>query len=166
MSEYSEFFLNSKSNVVHLETLEISHSAFSKTYFIVRNAVKGIEATLETSEVKSFEYYPLKISAAGSKGDLDQSISIELGDLGEVVPTELDRIKAANAFEEKPVVKYRVYRSDDLTAPLIGPWVLEIANFAFNETGCLFEAKAPSLNVNRTGELYKTARFPMLRGFV
>lgn len=166
MTSYTEFFLNSKSSVVHLETLEISHSAFSRTFYIVRNAVQGVTVTLEDGNEQFFEYYPLRISPPGNKTDLDQSISIELGDLGELIPTELDRVKAAGKFDEKPVVKYRAYRSDDLELPLIGPWVLEIANIAFNETGCVFEAKAPSLNVNRTGELYKTARFPMLRGFV
>jgi hypothetical protein len=30
----------------------------------------------------------------------------------------------------------------------------------------MFEAKAPSLNVNKTGELYTFDRFPMLKGFL
>lgn len=166
MPNYAEFFLNSKSSVVELETLEISHSAFSQTYFIVRNATQGITVQLENSDSQFFEYYPLRITPLGSKDDLDQVIGIDLGDLGEIVPTELDRVAAANKFDEKPVVKYRAYRSDDLTAPLLGPFVLEISNFAFNDEGCSFEAKAPSLNVNATGEFYKVARFPMLRGFV
>lgn len=166
MPNYSEFFLNSKSSVVQLELLEISHSVFSKTYYIVRNATQGVTVTLEDSSTQFFEYYPLRITPLGSKGDLDQVISIDLGDLGEIVPTELDNVKFSNKFDEKPTVKYRTYRSDDLTAPLLGPFTLEISNFAFNDEGCSFEAKAPSLNINATGEFYKVARFPMLRGFV
>lgn len=166
MSAYSEYFLNSNSNVVQLELLEISHSAFTQTYYVVRNAVNGVTVTLETAVEQEFTYYPLKITPLGSKDDLDQSLRIDLGDLGEVLPNELDAVSDALGFDEKPVVKYRAYRSDDLSEPLIGPWVLEVTSFNFNREGSSFEAKAPSLNINRTGELYKIARFPMLRGFV
>lgn len=166
MSAYTEYFLNSNSSVVQLELLEISHSAFTQSYYVVRNAVNGVTVTLETLVNQAFEYYPLKITPVGAKDDLDQFLRIDLGDLGEVLPTELDAVSNALGFSEKPVVKYRTYRSDDLTAPLLGPWVLEVDTFNFNREGSSFEAKAPSLNINRTGELYKIARFPMLRGFI
>lgn len=166
MSAYSEYFLNSASNIVQLETLEITHSAFTQDYFVVRNATLGITATLEDSSEKDFTYYPLKITPLGSLDNLDQSIRIDLGDLGEVLPLELDAVSSALGFTEKPVVKYRIYRSDDLTEPLLGPILLQIDSFTFSREGSSFEAKAPSLNINRTGEIYKLARFPMLRGFL
>ena len=164
--DYCEYFLNSNSQIVRLETLEISHSAFTQTYYVVRNAVKGLTATLETSEEVDFVYYPLKIKPLGTKDDLDQSMNITFGDLGEVLPTELDAVSDAMGFSEKPIVKYRCYRSDDLTEPLLGPIILEVTAFSFTKQGSSFDAKAPSLNLNRTGELYKLARFPMLRGFI
>ena len=71
-----------------------------------------------------------------------------------------------DGFSEKPRVVYRTYRSDDLTRPLFGPIVLEVDSFAFNREGSTFTAKAPSLNINKTGELYRLERFPMLRGFL
>lgn len=166
MTTYAEFFLNSKSSVVQLETLEISHPDFTKIYRIVRNAVQGVEVKLESGEVAFFSYYPLKIENGGARDDLDQSLTINLGDLGEVLPRELDEIAGKNGFGIKPSVVYRTYRSDDLTRPLFGPVVLEVESFAFNREGSTFEAKAPSLNVNKTGELYKIDRFPMLRGFL
>jgi hypothetical protein len=166
MTTYAEFFLNSKSSVVQLETLEISHPNFTKTYRIVRNAVEGVFATLETGAIAKFDYYPLQIENGGVRDDLDQSLKINLGDLGEVLPNELDEISSANGFGIKPTVVYRTYRSDDLSRPLFGPVLLEVSSFAFNREGSSFEAKAPSLNVNKTGELYKIDRFPMLRGFL
>jgi hypothetical protein len=166
MTTYAEFFLNSRSSVVQLETLEISHPNFTKVYRIVRNAVKGITATLETGSIVIFDYYPLRIENNGSRDDLDQSLTITLGDLGEVLPLELDSVASAQGFNEKPVVTYRTYRSDDLTQPLFGPVILEVESFAFNREGSTFTAKAPSLNINKTGELYKLERFPMLRGFL
>ena len=166
MSAYTDYFLNSDSNIIQLELIEISHSAFTQTYRVVRNATNGVTVTLEDASVETFEYYPLKLTPLSSQDDLEQSIKIVLGDLGEVLPMELDAVSSANGYEEKPIVKYRTYRSDDLTTPLIGPWLLEVVAFNFDREGSTFEAKAPSLNVNRTGEAYKLARFPMLRGFI
>ena len=166
MTNYAEFFLKSKSSVVQLETLEISHSNFTKVYRVVRNAVQGLTAKLENGESVTFDYYPLSIENAGVRDDLDQSITVNLGDLGEVLPKELDEVSSNDGFGIKPTVVYRTYRSDDLTRPLFGPVVLEVTSFAFNREGSTFEAKAPSLNVNKTGELYKLDRFPMLRGFL
>ena len=166
MTDYTEFFLSSKSSVVQLETLEISHSAFTQTYRVVRNAVAGVTVTLETAAQASFTYYPLRITGVGLRENLDFGIKVDLGDLGEVLPEELDAVASADGYEEKPIVIYRTYRSDDLTSPLFGPVVLEVKSFSFNRQGSTFEARAPSLNVNKTGELYSLDRFPMLRGFL
>lgn len=166
MKTYAEFFLNSKTSVVQLETLEILHPNFTKIYRIVRNAVEGVTLALENGQSVTFDYYPLQIENAGVRDDLDQAIKINLGDLGEVLPKELDEVSSNNGFGTKPTVVYRTYRSDDLSRPLFGPVTLEVSSFAFNREGSTFEAKAPSLNVNKTGELYKLDRFPMLRGFL
>ena len=166
MTTYAEFFLNSKSSVVQLETLEISHPNFTKVYRIVRNAVQGISTKLENGSYATFDYYPLKIENAGVRDDLDQSLTINLGDLGEVLPKELDEVSSNDGFGVKPTVIYRTYRSDDLNRPLFGPVTLEVSTFAFNREGSTFEAKAPSLNINKTGEIYSLDRFPMLRGFL
>lgn len=166
MTSYAEFFLNSRSSVVQLELMEISHPNFTKVYRIVRNAVKGITVTLETGATAAFDYYPMRIENNGSKDDLDQSFTITLGDLGEVLPKELDSVASSQGFDVKPAVTYRTYRSDDLSRPLFGPVLLEVESFAFNREGSTFTAKAPSLNINKTGERYKLERFPMLRGFL
>ncbi len=166
MTTYAEFFLKSKSSVVQLETLEISHPDFTKVYRVVRNAVQGVTVALENNSSATFDYYPLKIENAGIRNDLDQSITINLGDLGEVLPKELDEVSSNNGFSIKPTVIYRTYRSDDLSRPLFGPVLLEVTTFAFNREGSSFEAKAPSLNITKTGEVYKIDRFPMLRGFL
>lgn len=166
MSAYSEYFLNSASSVVQLETLVISHPSFTKDYNLVRNKTTGLVATTETGAVITFEYYPLKIVGTGIRENLDFGIRVDLGDLGDILPTELDNVSSDQAFHIKPMVVYRSYRSDDLTTPLYGPLVLEVGLFNFKRTGSVFEAKAPSLNINKTGEIYTLDRFPMLRGFL
>lgn len=166
MSKYSEFFLLSNSHVVELETLEISHPAFSKIYRIVRNSSNGLIATLETGEIVTFDYYPLRITPMQSSDDLDQGIKIEFGDLGQILPIELDNIAAAGSFGIKPKAIYRTFRSDDLSAPMNGPFVFEIKQMPFNLNGVAFEASAPKINLNSTGEIYTADRFPMLAGFL
>ena len=167
MADYVGFFFNSPSRVVDLQTFEIQHPNFSRWYRIVRNNKNGLWANLETGENVFFEYYPVKITAQSDVGDLDFSIQIDFGDLGEIIPKELDRVRAANAMGIKPKVLYREYRSDDLSSPMNGPLILEAKQFSFKNDGATFEAKAPSLNINRTGITYSVSGpFRTLRGFL
>lgn len=166
MSAYSEYFLNSKSSIVQLECLEISHPNFTQIYRVVRNAVKGVVVTHEDTNICLYTYYPLQIKPSQSRDNLDTSIQVNLGDLGNVLPQELDEISDAAGFDTKPVVKYRTYRSDDLSAPLFGPLILQVTTFSFKREGATFEAHAPLLNLSKTGEVYSIARFPMLRGLL
>jgi hypothetical protein len=152
--------------VVQLELLEISHSSFSQVYRIVRNKMDGVTVTLEDSSSHFFEYYPLQITIGKSSNDLDQTLQCDFGDLGETLPQELDRVANDDSFEEKPVLLYRTYRSDDLTQPLSGPVRYEIPNIPFKRQGASFEARAPRLNQNTTGEIYTFPRFPSLKGFL
>lgn len=166
MSNYTDFFLKCKSSIVQLELLEISHPNFSKVYRLVRNATNGITVKLEDGVFYIFDYCPLKISASNEQDNLDQTIKIQLGDLGEIVPTEIDLVELGNGYATKPILKYRTFRSDDLNNVLYGPLVLEIKQFTCNRDGALFEASAPSVNNNKTGEIYSIDRFPMLRGLL
>ena len=163
---YAEFFLKSRASVVQLELLEISHPAFTQAYRIVRNAASGVTVTLENDTEETFLYYPCRVTSLGNRMDLDQAFRIDLGDLGEVLPLELDAVADADAFVVKPSVVYRTYRSDDLSQPLFGPLELEVSSFSFKAEGASFVARAPRLNETMTGELYKLDRFPMLRGFL
>jgi len=166
MSDYSQFFLNTSSSVIQLELVEISHPNFSKVYRVVRNAIAGVTVTLEDASVVTFDYYPLAITPTGSNTDLDQALQVQVGDLGSIIPPELDLVDAAGGFIVKPVLLYRTYRSDDLDTPLIGPLKFQIDNIAFQKEGATISASAPRLNLNQTGELYSMDRFPMLRGFL
>src|ERR1044072_7376549 len=98
MSAYSEFFLNSNSSVIQLDCLEISHSAFSQTYYVVRNASLGVTVIHETGVEHDYVYYPMRLSLSGPRDDLDHILKVQFGDLGELVPAELDAIRATNTF--------------------------------------------------------------------
>lgn len=165
MSDLSEYYLNSRSDVKQLDLIEISHSQFSKVYRIVRNWRAGVTVDLSPDQQDvAFEYYPLQVELEGNKDDLDSSIKVNLGDLGEVVPSEIDRIAEANAWDEKPQMRHWTFQSDNLTQPLSGPFDFEIPAIAFTEEGASFEASAPQLNLTKTGERITLVRFPMQRG--
>lgn len=166
MSAYSEFFFNTPRSVAQLQLLEISHPSFSQTYYVVRNARLGLTGVVhEDTTVHNYVYVPMRINQSDSRDDLDTGINVQFGDLGETLPNELDRVFNDSSYDTAPTVKYRVYRSDDLTQPLYGPLTLQIRSISQDENGASFEAKAPRLNFNRTGKIYTIADFPMLRGF-
>lgn len=162
-----EFFLNSASSVVRLECLEISHPDFTRVYYVVRNATRGITVRHEDGIWRDYEYHPMRIQSLGITADLDSGIRVDLGDLGTLVPSEIKSVMAAGGMAEKPLVNYRVYRADVLDKVMDGPLRLEIKKVSRNDKGwCSFEAKAVALNASVTGEIYDLTRFYPLRGFL
>lgn len=122
--------------------------------------------TVTLPDESTYDYYPARVLPIASSDDLVQSLAITLGDVGDVIATEIAAVWEANGMETRPTLTYRAYRSDDLSAPITGSErVLEIVNVTTSRDGATFEAQAPELNANRTGELYDLERFPMLRGF-
>jgi hypothetical protein len=88
MSDLANYFLASRRDVVGLELLEVTHPNFTKAYRIVRNAADGVVVDLSPAEQGvPFEYYPARFQAKGARDDLDFAITINLGDLGEVMPS-------------------------------------------------------------------------------
>jgi hypothetical protein len=167
MSALSEYYLDSRSTIVQLDLVEVSHPDFSQPYRIVRNARKGVTVDLSPDELAvPFVFYPAKVESLGVRDDLDAAIRVDIGDLGELIPGEIDAVTEAGGFMTKPTVRYWTFRSDQLTAPIYGPLHLEIPSISFSEEGASFEAKAPSLNSSKTGERYTLDTFVMLRGFL
>jgi len=167
MGSYSEYFLNSRSTVVQLDLVELTHPNFTQPYRIVRNAAKGVTVDLAPDELAvPFVYYPARVESTGARDDLDVAIRVDIGDLGDLIPAEIDEVAEAGGFMTKPAVRYWTFRSDQLNAPIYGPLHLEVPSLSFSEEGASFEARAPSLNSTKTGERLTLERFPMQRGFL
>jgi hypothetical protein len=179
MSALTEFFLSSPWHVRQLDLLEIEHPNFTQTYRIVRNAYRKLPSSTPTVPVWGvevehegglgpFEYVhcPMSVKPIGNGADLTQELSVTLGDLGEIISKEVAAVTAANKMDIRPTLKFRCYRSDDLLEPIFGPVTLELKDVTTSEEGTSFNAIAPLLNVSRTGVLYTTEQFPMLRGFL
>jgi hypothetical protein len=161
------YFLDSNRDVVRLELVEFSHPSFTQVYRRVRNARDGVTVTLEDGITQAeFPYLPMEITELGDQANLDTGIRIDFGDLGEVLPRELDAAYLDDGMANKPEIVYRAYRSDDLESPVIGPLRLQATTFSFQREGASFEASAPYVNNTKTGETYNLTRFPMVRGFL
>lgn len=165
MSAYSEFFLAAPRSVVQLQLVELLHP-HALPYRFVRNNRAGVTVTHEDATSKAYTYLPMKIEELGTRDDMDVGLRVSFGDLGEELPRVFDNFALADAFGTYPDLNFRVYRSDDLAAPLYGPLKLSVARVTFNGAGCTMEARAQRLNVNKTGLLYRFETFPMLRGYL
>jgi len=167
--EYIEFFLNCSASVVELELLEVSHPAFTggtdvggTMYKIVRNAKSGVVYNGNT-----FIYYPFILSKGSRSQDLDYSLDISFGDLGEITTTEIKNIVDSVTDSQTPIsVSYMIFRSDDLTAPIFGPIDLKTKNINWNGEGFTLECRSRISNKNKTGTYYDLISYPSLRTFL
>lgn len=169
MSE-PDFFFNTAPSVSRIEGIELSHPAFSRTYYLVRNPnpwrpTQWLRHSKEEAPVE-YQYCPLAIRPAAARGDLDYGVSITVGDVGEILPEELDRVLTSSLARERPVLVYRAWRSDRLWAPMDGPVRLQVDQISRAQEGSTFDAVAPYLNMTKTGEVYSLGRFEGLRGFL
>jgi hypothetical protein len=130
------------------------------------NGTANFDPLVVTDAEFEYEYCPARVLPIASEDDLVQSLSVTLGDVGEIIAAEIANVWAANGMDTRPTLTYRAFRSDDLSTPIEGSErVLEIAGLSRSREGCSFEARAPEINASRTGELYTVERFPMLAGF-
>lgn len=163
--EFRDLLINRPRGVALLEVLEISHPAFSQTYYLLRNYVRNglLNITLETGTQVTAQYVPSRIQWASSKTNMDQVHNVTIQDLNDIVQAEERRVPLN---DETPInCRIRTYRSDDLTKPADGPVDLQVQSIDYDKRGCTFTASPPNANETGTGERMTVERFPMLRGF-
>ena len=168
INDIKDLHLDSSPSIASLETLEISHSLWPTPIRIVTNHADGIDAMLETGEVVNFEFAPLLINKGTTSDDLDQSLNITLGDLGEIVPPLIKQIRAADS-DEYPQVIYRQYAYDVATMSFAKDKPIDIIKGLFVEQmsrdhqATTFDAKTPDKNTVATGRLYTIEEYPDLK---
>lgn len=157
------FLASAPQNVWPIATLQIGHSAMSKTYQLWREPYAGV--TSAAGVAMDMEPCNFEIKLAGSAGHLDQKFDIRLGLVGneDEFREQLDRIPVDTA--EKIRIVYREYLSDDLDEPQATA-ALEAESISYVIGAASISAVSPRLNVTRTGELYAPKDVPMLRGFL
>ena len=157
------FFASSPQTKHEIETLQISHSAMTKTYYLWAEPYPG-SITTETG-VHPVEPLNFNIKLAGSSGNLDQkfTIGIDTTSVNDEFREQMDLIPVATL--EKIQLVYRRYLSDDL-AHAQSTAVLQVESISYKIGAATLSAVSPRLNISRTGELYAPKEIPMLRGFL
>ncbi|ADP17334.1 hypothetical protein AXYL_04014 [Achromobacter xylosoxidans A8] len=164
---FVDYFFGAPRNAVGLETIEISQPSFSQVWRLQANFRDGLWARVESGELVFFRYVPLLLKLLEDRGTLDFGISVTVGDLGEILPDEIQRARVAGTLRTSPPkVVHRTYRSDNLERPMFGPIVLQAQPITRSRDGAQFDATAPQVNTSKTGVPYRTDLFPMLRGFL
>lgn len=162
MSEL-ENFLFGIDNAYLIECIEIKHSLWSKPLRYVTNVSEGV-TVIHDGQAAHYEYAVLKIDRGSVSDDLDQKLTITVGDLGKVIPDLVDQIIGADS-QERPQVTYRAYSSLDLANSILQIDHLEITSQNNDYQGTTFEADAEQLNEVGTGLLFTKENFPTLVGF-
>ncbi|MCS3505020.1 DUF1833 domain-containing protein [Achromobacter sp. JUb104] len=166
-AQYIDFYFGAPQSTAELETLEISQPAFSQVWRLQSQYRGGFWARLESGELVFWQYVPMRLRQLDDRGNLDFGISVTLGDLGEILPDEIERARQAGTLRTfPPTVRYRAYRSDDLETPMVGPVTLQARKIVRNRDGAQCDSMAPQTNVTKTGMLYRTDLFPMLLGYL
>lgn len=166
MSEY-DFYLRGNPNAVRLQLIEITHPAFSKVYRYVRNNSNGVTVTLPGGTSATFEYYPVTIKKGRTSDDLDQSFTIGVGDLGEEIPADINRVITSSQHSSvKPTFNYYEYSSANLNTPIHVVKGMEVTDYNPQKQGAVFTCKTRNLNNKTTGLIYNLDDHPTLRGFV
>lgn len=158
------FLASAPQNIRSIMTVQISHSALTRTYHLWREPVAGLVTIEDGSEVQ-MQPLNIDIKLAGSEGNLDQQFNIllDLTDIEDEFREEMDRVPIDT--EEKIIVVYREYLSDDLT-DLQAVVSLQVESISYQIGSATLSAVSPRLNVSRTGEIYAPREVPMLRGFL
>lgn len=159
-----EFLASAPQNIHEIQVVSISHSDMTQAYHLWAEPYDG-QVTTEGDVVLDVMGVNMEIKRAGSHPNLDQAfdISLDTVDADDTFRKEMDLIPLGT--EEKIVVVYREYLSDDLTEPQAVA-VLEAEGVTYTRGFASISAIVPKCNITRTGELYTLKRIPMLRGFL
>ena len=171
ITDIKSFHLDSTPATALLETLEISHSAWDKPIRIVTNHADGLTARNESGQYVVYQFAPLIISKGETSDNLDQSLKITLGDLGEIVPPLIERIRERSS-DELPQVTYRAYAYDAFAMALAKETPIDIikglgiTSMSRDAQATTFEARTSDKNTLKTGRVYTLADYPDLKGLL
>ena len=154
-----EAYATAKSDVIYLDTLEISNSA-TETLYLVRDRVDHT-LRLETGEQKLFVAtgFRFVLPAAGENGIQELSIAVD-----NVDRRPSDFVQAVLASQNLVQVKYRPYLASDPETPQMNPplilFLTDIVISPYEVTGKA--TFADILNRKFLSENYTRRRFPAL----
>lgn len=164
MSDLDKFHLDASPSAAMLELIEISHRLWPQPLRYVTNHADGVTVKHEDGLVYNYEFMPVQINKGANSDDLDQTLKITVGDLGQVVPQLLKIIRDANNFE-RPSVVYRAHSSNNLDSPLQVVKGYEVEDRSTDHQATTFNAATKRANSTGTGMFYTVDNFPSLKAF-
>ena len=154
-NDYRILLSSQPENERYYELLIISHSAMSKTYYLV------IDSAPITA--LGFDFEPANISPARpiNSNDLDQTASFSIGDIDNQLDAELDLIPLDT--DEKILCRSLVVLAEDLNTAIED--ITFYADSVPQQKGSFtIQASVTDLNSQQTGEEFTLTRFKPLRG--
>lgn len=171
INDIKDIHLDCSPSIVPLETLEVRHSVWPEPIRIVTNHGDGVDALLESGEMAHFDFAPLLLDFGTTSDDLDQSINVTLGDLGEIIPPLTKKIRESES-DELPEVIYRRYAFDASSMTFAkaesinrtkGLYVEQVNR---DHQASTFEAKTPGKNSIACLRTYHHTTHPDMMGFL
>lgn len=163
MADYTSFFLNAKGGLLRIDCIEISHPSFSKVFRFVRNVRDGILVKHEDGLEYQYTHEVFELNRSNVTADLDQTIQITFADYKDELKLEVESAD----YTQPATFKYRAYRDDDLSMPMIVLETLQVISVNNDSFGIVtFDAKAEGLNDVKTGLIYSIEDYPMLRALL
>ena len=107
-------FASAPAEEVIIETLQLSHSRFSKVWYLSSN-VSAFDAALETGAVAHFQPLPFSVKLPNSDAQGGQLLNISIANAGQEMVSEIEA--AATAPNERIEVVYRIYLESDKSMP-------------------------------------------------
>lgn len=162
-----DYYLKGDPEEVRLALIEVTHPSFLYAYRYVQNHAYGVSVKHEDGAWYEYAYSPITVKKSKADDDLDQSITIGVGDLGQYLPEDIDRLRDCSQYAHiKPKLNYREYLLSNLEKPALSVLGLEVSDWQPSKEGSVFVCKAKELNLTRTGLTYSLDKFPLLRGFL
>lgn len=156
---YRKLLASRPENERYFECITLSHSKFSKTYYLIADSLPLV-AKIPSGATVTFEPASMAPSDAAISNDLTQAVSFTIADPDNTLDSELDRIPLGD--QESPVVAYSIYAAGYLDEP--AQYNEYIISSVPQKKGVFtVKAGAPDLNSDQTGEIFDFDRFPPLR---
>ena len=153
-NDYRILLSSQPENERYYELLIISHSAMSKTYYLV------IDSAPLTA--LGFDFEPANISPSQpvNSNDLDQTASFSIGDVDNVLDAELDLIPLDTS--EDILCRSVVVLAEDLDTP-IEDITFYAESIPQQKGSFTIQASVTDLSSQQTGEAFTLTRFKPLR---
>ena len=153
-------FASAPAEEVIIETLQLSHSRFSKTWYLSSN-VSAFDAKLESGVDAHFQPLPFTVKLPASDAQGGQLLDISIANAGQEMVDEIEA--AATEPHERIEVIYRVYLQSDKTMPQNLPLKLSLDAVAMTDEAIRATAgRSDVLNFKFPSTVYTSDKFPGL----